>query len=222
MTMRHVRRTGVAGLALAGLVLAGVSPAQALPEEALASGTIGSVEATYGGDPVQVEPLAACDTQDVQVADSASHVERGFLEFGRGSSSCTRDADTGVASAEVTGELFRLDALRAYGGPRIRLTDYTVECATTENGSSASFHIGGLSGLAVPSRLPPNHVVTVPGSEPAAPPLARVTLNETVVPDPPDGGITVNLMHVRLFPDGGSQGDLGGEIVVGSVHCSPF
>lgn len=221
MTMRHARRTAVVGLALAGLVLTGVSPAQALPEEGIASGTIGSVDATYDGEAVAIDPLAECDTQGSATGASAAVREAGFLEFGTGRSTCELDEETGVASAEVTGRLFRLDALRPYGGPRIRMTNYTVECATTENGSTASFHIGGLSGLSVPSQLPPNHVVTVPGRGVGAPPLAKVTLNETVVPDPPDGSMTVNIMRINLFPDGGG-GELDGEVVVGSVSCSPF
>lgn len=218
MTMRIARRTGVVGLALTGLVLAGVSPAQALPEEPLASGTIGSVDATYHGDSVEVGPLAECDTQGDQEASSAAVAQRGFLEFGRGSSSCA--LGSGVATAEVSGSLFRLDALRAYGGPRIRMTNYSAECSTTSNGSSVGFHIGGLSGLSVPAQLPPNHVVTIAGRGPGDPPLAEVTLNETFVPDPPDGSMAVNIMHIRLFPSGG--GDVDGDIVVGSVSCSPY
>ena len=101
------------------------------------------------------------------------------------------------------------------------MTNYTAECSTTENGSSSSFHIGGLSGIKVPASLPPNYQMTIPGHGPGAPALARITFNESIVPDPPDGSMTVNIMHVHLSPDGPSSG-LGGEIVVGSVSCSPF
>jgi hypothetical protein len=221
MTMRNARRTGVLGLAVAGLVLAGVSPAQAVPEEAIASGAVGSVDATYDDDSVQVDPLAECATDGQHAADSAAYAVTGFLEFGRGSSTCTLDDDSGVASAETTGMLFRLDGLRSYGGPRIRMTNYSAECSTTENGSTASFHIGGLSGVSVPASLPPNYEVTIPGDGPGAPPLAKVVFNESIVPDPPDGSMTVNIMHVHLFPDGSEDG-VSGEIVVGSVSCSPF
>jgi hypothetical protein len=220
MTMRFARRSGVVGLAVAGLVLAGVSQAQALPEEAIASGTIGSVDATAHGETFEVGPLAECDTQGTQQATSGSEAEAGFFEFGPGTSTCTLDESTGVASAESSSTLFRLDALRAYGGPRIRMTSYSSECSTTENGSTASFHIGGLSGLSVPAELPPNYVTTVPGRTAGDPPLAKVTMNETIVPDPPDGSMTVNIMRIELFPEGG--GDHEGEIVVGSVSCSPF
>jgi len=216
MTMRNA----VLGLAVGGLVLAGASPAQAVPEEAIASGSVGSVDATYDGESVAVDPLAECATDGESAADSAAYAESGFLEFGRGTSTCTL-GDDGVASAEVEGKLFRLDGLRPYGGPRIRLTNYSAECGTTENGSTASFHIGGLSGIKVPSSLPPNYTTTIPGRGPGAPALAKVVFNETIVPDPPDGSMTVNIMHIHLSPDGPSSG-LGGEIVVGSVSCSPF
>jgi hypothetical protein len=224
MTIRHARRTGVLGLAVAGLLLSGVSPAQAVPEVALASGSIGAVDAEFEGDAVEIDPLAECDTDDdVGAANSAAYRLSGFAEFGKGQSTCKVHPKTGVASAKVTGKLFRLDALRSYGGPRIRMTDYKAQCNTTKNGSSASFNIGGISGLALPAQLPPNHVVMVPGRGPGAPPLAKVTFNESIVPDPPDGSMTVNIMRVELFPQGSTDDDAPtGELTVGTVSCSPF
>lgn len=218
MTIGNARRAGVVGLAVAGLVLAGVSPAGAVPETALASGSVGSVDAVFGGDAVQVDPLAVCDTEVSATGTSASIRKPGRFEFGRGSSACKLD-NKGVARAEVKGKLFRLDALRPHGGPLIRMTDYKASCNTTKNGSSASFEIGGLSGLSLPEELPPNYVKVVPGKGPGAAPLAKVTFNESIVPDPPDGSMTVNIMRVTLFPEGGPH---SGEIVVGSVSCAPF
>ena len=224
MTIRHARRAGVLGLAVAGLLLSGVSPAAAVPEEGIASGSIGAVDATYDDTEIQMDPLAECDSDGGDgEANSATYKVNGFLEFGRGESTCTVDPETGVANADVSGKLFRLDALRSHGGPRIRMTNYTAECSTTENGSSASFHIGGISGIAVPAQLPPNHVVMVPGRGPGAPPLAKVTFNESIVPDPPDGSMTVNIMRIELFPQGGPDSDsTSGEITVGTVSCSPY
>ena len=219
--MRYARRTGVVGLAVAGLLLAGIGPAQALPEEALASGTSGSVDATRNGTAVHAGPLAVCDTQGSGTGTSASVVNSGFFEFGPSSTTCALNGNTGVANAHVHGNLFRLDALRSLGGPRIRMTDYNVNCSTTQNGSSASWQVGGLSGISVPPEIPPNYVVTVPGRTSGAPPMAKVTMNETVVPDPPDGSMTVNIMHIVLFPQGGNS-NLSGEIVVGSASCSPY
>jgi hypothetical protein len=217
MTMKIARRTGLLGLAVAGLVLAGVSPAQAVPEEGIASGSVGAIDATYNGAAVQVEPLAACDSQGSTDTSSQRFVKKGFVEFGPGSSTCEVDEATGVAKAVVNGDLFRLDALFASGGPKIRMTDYTATCETTKNGSSASWEIGGLSGLKLPEEVPPNYVVTVPGRN-GAPPLAKVTFNETITPDPADGSMTVNIMRIELTPQSGRDG----ELVVGTVSCSPF
>jgi hypothetical protein len=222
MTIRHARRAGFVGLAVAGLVLAGVNPAQAVPEEGIASGAIGSVDATYDGEPVRLDALAECETDGVTEADSNALKVVGFLEFGGGESTCLLDPETGVASADSHGDLFRLDGLRQFGGPRIRMTDFTATCETTENGSTANFEIGGLSGISVPQQLPPNYVVTIPSRPAGGPPLARVTFNESITPDPPDGSMTVNIMRIELFPDGSTTDEVGGEIVVGTVSCSPF
>jgi hypothetical protein len=48
--------------------------------------------------------------------------------------------------------------------------------------------------------------------------MATVTFNEVIVPSPPDGSMTVNLMHIRMFPLGGPA---SGDAVVGAVHCAP-
>jgi hypothetical protein len=221
MTIRHARRTGFLGLAVAGLVLAGVSPAQAIPEEGIASGAIGSVEALFDGEPVVLDALAECETDGLADAEAQALEIDDFLEFGDGESTCLLDEETGVASAESHGDLFRLDALRQYSGPRIRMTNYTASCETTENGSTANFSIGGLSGVTVPQQLPPNYVVTIPSRPAGGPPLAKVTFNETITPDPPDGSMTVNIMRIELFPDG-SNDEVNGDIVVGTVSCSPF
>jgi hypothetical protein len=117
----------------------------------------------------------------------------------------------------VTGGRFRFDALRQYDGPRIRLSSYTAKCETTSTGSGSSFTFDGLSGVSVPSPVPTNYVVTIPDG-PDGRPKATVTFNETVVPTPPDGSMTVHLMHIRLFPQGGPA---SGDAYVGSVHCSP-
>lgn len=217
MTIRQAGRAGVLVFVL-GVAFVGASPAQAVPEEAIASGTVGSVDATYSGASIEVDPLAECATDGVSVGSTAGYRLPGFVEFGSGSSTCGI-ADDGVAHAEVSGKLFRLDVLRAHGGPRIRMTGFSAECSTTENGSTASFHIGGLSGISVPPTLPPNHVVTIPGSGPGAPPMAEITLNETITPEPADGSMAVNIMHIHLFPEGGPH---SGELTVGSVECAPF
>jgi hypothetical protein len=45
-----------------------------------------------------------------------------------------------------------------------------------------------------------------------------------ILPDPNDGSITLNMMHIQLFPNGvpsGSGTQLSGDVYVGSTSCSP-
>ncbi|WP_291414932.1 choice-of-anchor P family protein [Actinophytocola sp.] len=219
--MRNARRTGTVGLAIAGLVLIGVTPAQAADWEAVSAGSLGSANLILDGEPAGIEPIAACDSEDATSGSTSGAEIEDFVEFASGSTTCTRDESNGVATARVIGGRFRLDGLRSYGGPRIRMTSYSATCNTTATGSQASFQFTGLTGVEVPSNMPPNHKVTIPGRRPHAKPLATIVFNEKIVPSPPDGSMTVNLMHIKLFPKGPATRP-SGDIVVGSVSCAPF
>jgi hypothetical protein len=48
--------------------------------------------------------------------------------------------------------------------------------------------------------------------------MATVTFNEAVLPSPEDGSMTLHLMHIRVFPQGGPT---SGDAYVGTVHCAP-
>lgn len=194
-----------------GLMLV-AAPAQAAPGDAVATGNAGAV--TIGQ--TTVPPIAPCATEGTPQATNNEVSVPNVVTFSGSQSVCTIDDVGEIATATVTGGRFRFDALRQYEGPRIRLTSYTAKCNTTLTGSNASFQFAGLSGVSVPAQIPPNHVVTIPG-EPGKP-KATVTFNETVVPDPPNGGMTVHLMHIRMFPQGGPT---SGDAYVGTVHCSP-
>ncbi|GAB1509074.1 hypothetical protein [Actinophytocola sp. KF-1] len=210
MTLR--RTLSVAVLTAAGLALA-VVPAQASPGDAVAEGWAGAV--TIGD--VTVEPIAPCSTEGALTGQSGEVSVPNVVTYSSGTSTCTVDDAGEIAKTTVTGGRFRFDGLRQYGGPRIRLSSYTAKCATTLTGSSSSIQFSGLSGVSVPSQLPTNHVVTIPGG-PNGKPKATVTFNELVLPSPPDGSMTVHLMHIRMFPQGGPT---SGDAYVGTVHCSP-
>jgi hypothetical protein len=220
MTLR--KTITVACLTVLGTVALTV-PAQASPGDAIAGGDAGSAMI---GDTV-IEPVTPCSTEGT-LANSGSNTSKAtVVSFGNSKSACTVDDAGEIATVTITGGEFRLDALRQYNGPRIRLSSYTAKCETTKTedetgthvGSKASFQFSGLSGIKAPSNIPPNHVVTVPGGNGSdTKPLATVTFNETIVPDPPDGGMTVNLMHIRMFPQGGPA---SGDVYIGSVRCSP-
>lgn len=202
----------MACLTVAGLAL--VTPmAQAAPGDALAEGWAGAVE--IGA--VSVDPIAPCGTEGALSGQSGAVSVPDVVTYASGNSTCTIDDAGEIAKSTVTGGRFRFDALRRYGGPRIRLTSFSAKCETTLTGSSSSIQFSGLTGVSVPSQLPSNHVVTIPGG-PQGKPMATVTFNEAVLPNPADGSMTVHLMHIRMFPQGGPA---TGDAYVGTVHCAP-
>lgn len=199
----HVCRAGAVGLALAGLLASAVpAAAAAVP---LGTGTVGSVDLLVDEEAVSVEPVAPCQTGGVPAGDSGGVGVSGVVQFGASTSSCTIDPATGLASVTVDGEKFRLEEIDSAGVPRLKIASFTASCQTTDTGSTASFQISGFSGVDLPEQIPQNYTVTYPG--------ATLVVNETIIPDPPDGSLTMNVLHLRL--------DDGGEVVVGSVHCDP-
>jgi hypothetical protein len=210
MTLR--RTLSVVCLTAAGLALA-VAPAQAAPGDAVAQGSAGAV--TIGD--VTVEPIAPCSTGGAPAGHSGEVSVPDVVTYASGDSTCTVDDAGEIAKASVTGGRFRFDALRRYGGPRLRLTGYSAKCETTLAGSTSAVQFSGLSGVSVPSQLPSNYVVTIPGG-PDGKPMATVTFNEVVLPAHADGGMTVHVMHIRMFPQGGPT---SGDAYVGTVRCAP-
>jgi len=202
----------VACLSALGMALMTV-PAQAAPGDAVADGNAGSV--TIGQ--TAIAPIAACSSEGPLDASVPNTSVPNVVTYSDSKSTCTIDDVGEIATVNVSGGRFRFDALLQYGGPRIRLASYTAKCETTLTGAGSSFTFSGLSGVRVPSQIPSNYVVTVPGG-PDGKPKATVTFNESVIPNPPDGSMTVHLMHIRLFPQGGPA---SGDAYVGSVHCSP-
>lgn len=210
--MRLPRTLSVACLSALGMALATV-PAQAAPGDAVADGNAGS--AAIGQ--TTVPPIAPCTTEGTLEATNSEVSVPNVVTYSNSKSVCTVDDVGEIATVTVTGGRFRFDALRAHNGPRIRLSSYSAKCETTLTGSKTSFTFSGLSGISVPSQIPANHVVTVPGG-PDGKPKATVTFNETIVPNPPDGSMTVHLMHIRMFPQGGPT---TGDAYIGTVRCSP-
>lgn len=210
MTLR--RTLGVACLSVLGLALATV-PAQAAPGAAVAGGDAGT---TTVGE-TAVPPVAPCTTGGVTQAANPGVSVPGVVTYSNTRSACAVDDAGEVATATVEGGAFSFDALQPFGGPRIRLVDYTATCETTLTGSTSSFRFSGLSGVTVPSEIPANYVVTIPGG-PDGRPTATVTFNEAHIPDPPDGSMTAHLMHIRMFPEGGPA---TGDAYAGTVHCAP-
>jgi hypothetical protein len=184
----------------------------------LAAGDAGSVSIQRDGGTITAGPVAPCRTDGGPTSGDAGEVSvPSVATFTNSTSTCTVDDLGEIASVVVRGGAFRFDALSEHGGPRIRLSSYTAKCDTTATGSTSSIQLAGLSGVEVPAELPANHVVTVPGASQDAPPVATITFNE-VRRDSRAGGVTVHLMHIRMFPQGGP---VRGDAYVGTVHCAP-
>ena len=210
MTLR--RRLGAVCLTALGLALA-TAPARAEPRDAVAEGSAGSL--TIGS--TTVAPIAACTTGGTLEATAEETAVPDVVTYSGSRSVCTLDESRKLASVTVSGGRFGFDALRQYGGPHLGLSSYTATCDTTATGSTASFQFSGLTGASVPAQVPANYVVTIPGG-PDGKPMATVTFNEAIVPSPPDGSMTMHLVHIRLFPQGGPT---SGDAFVGTLYCAP-
>jgi hypothetical protein len=207
-------------LAVAVLVVTAAPAAIAATGSGTAS--VGSVDVVVEGQKRVVQPpVAQCLTSGGTIQNTNKRIRlRGVAEFGDGTTKCTADPANGRITVEATGQRFELNALPEYGGPRIRISQYLATCATTISGSVARMQFNGLVGMTAPQDVPPNYTVFIPGDRPGDEPLAKVILNEVIVPSPPDGSITLNLMHVIFAPNGG--GPITGELVVGGVYCTPL
>nr|CTQ95707.1 hypothetical protein [Kibdelosporangium sp. MJ126-NF4] len=204
----------------AAVLVVNAAPATAATGSGTAS--VGSADVVVEGKKRLVQaPLAQCLTSGGTVQNASKRIRlRGLAEFGDGATKCTADPANGRITVEATGQRFELNALPDYGGPRIRISDYQATCATTLSGSVARMQFAGLTGIDAPKELPPNHTVVIPGRHADDPPLAKIVLNEIIVPSPPDGSITLNLMHVTFAPSG--SGPITGELVIGGVYCTPL
>ncbi len=221
--MSRINRAMLAAALSGGLLGGGLAvPAQAQEQDsewtALAEGSLGRVDMVVGGQSVRSGPIARCDADEQPRNNAGVAVVSRTTRYGRGETDCGRDQQ-GTASAEAGGQRFSTEILRQFGGPTIEVRSYAARCRTTGNGSSGYMELSGISGFTVPSDIPVNHTVTIPGKLPADPPMAEIVVNEVIVPDPPDGSMTTNALHITLFPEGGPA---SGSLVVGSASCDPF
>lgn len=204
----------------AAVLVVNAAPATAATGSGTAS--VGSVDVLVKGKKRVVQPpVAQCLTSGGTIQNASKRIRlRGVAEYGDGATKCAADPANGRITVEVTGQRFELNALPEHGGPRIRINDFMATCVTTLSGSVARMQFSGLVGMDAPQELPPNYTVVIPGDQPGDQPLAKVILNEIIVPDPPDGSITLNVMHVIFAPNG--SGPITGELVVGGVYCTPL
>ncbi|GAA0627734.1 hypothetical protein GCM10010174_54380 [Kutzneria viridogrisea] len=207
-----MRRIGAGAVVVATALVVSAVPAQATPQ---GQTSLGSVKVVRGNQPMTLEPLAQCDVTGTQDNSSQGAAVRNVASFGSGTTKCTQDTANKTAKMEATGSKFAFTALVPYGGPRIELANYTASCAASTNGTQASFQFSGLRGVTVDTPIPQNTAVLV---GPADKPQAKVIFNEITLAQPSDGSVSINMMHIVLFPNGGP---LSGDVLVGAAACSP-
>jgi hypothetical protein len=221
MRCDKVFRTATVVAVAIACVLAGSAPASAAHAVATGTASGGSASVVSRGDTVQVAPVGSCSLTGAATGSSTGVGHDGLVSYGKVTSTCGVDARAHTTTSTANGTDFALTALTTYGGSAIRLGGYHVTCTGSAGGTSASWGYSGLTGILVPKRIPNNYQVAVKSGTGAV--LAQVTLNEVVLPKPNDGGITVNLMHIVLFPNGTPPNTpaMSGDVYVGSTSCSP-
>lgn len=199
-------------------VLTGAGSASATPA---GTASAGSATVVRDGRDFPVAPVASCSVTGRHHGWSRGAGRYGIVTFGPATSTCTADLMAHTSSSVANGSDFTLTALQDYGGPTIKIASYQVMCTASQSGTDASWRFSGLTGISVPRQIPANYTVDVRSGSGEL--LATVTLNEVVLPDPNDGSVTQNLMHIALFPDGTPPGTtpMSGDIYVGETACSP-
>lgn len=216
-----MRKSLIAG-AVVALTFASAAPALASNPPGTASA--GSAGFSKPGQTVEVAPLAVCDVNpDVAgtVTGSSPAVTRTGLRFGETSSTCTTevvnpDEFLTRTSSVAKGTGFELSALTAAGGPRLRISEWTVNCDADDQGTRAGWQLKGMTGWAgLPPQLPSGYVHDVKANDGTV--LAKAAFTTTVLPEPNDGSLAMTLLRITFEPPSGYTG----SVTVGSVACSP-
>jgi hypothetical protein len=210
---RRLRRTAAVGIAAGALVLGIAGPAAA----AEASSFAVSVDVTVLGSPaVTVGPLVASSVGD-SPNTLASVTAGGLLTTGVVNTSATADANTGgfTSSASVD-NLAATVATLTLGADVISAT-----CTAVQGGNTGTSTLTGLTAslASLPVTIPVNPAANTVVPISVGPiQIATLTLNEQI--SNPDGGLTVNALHLRLL--GAVLGSIAtGDVIVSSATCGP-
>jgi len=210
--------SGVVALVAAALF---ATAAAATPATAPGVASAGSAHVVRNGHTFGVADVGQCSLGGPQQGQSPGVTHVGIVSYGAATSTCSADLTAHTSKSTANGSAFALTALQSYGGPQIKIANYQVTCSATTNGTNASWQFSGLTGITVPQQVPNNFVVPVKSAGGRL--LANVILNEVILPNPNDGSITLNMIHVVLFPNGTPPGTtpMSGDVYVGSTACSP-
>ncbi len=205
------RRAALAGtVILAGLAV--TAPAQAAPQSGVAN--IGSAEFTKSGSTIKV-PIQGHCSLDGPTSATAQVVAKPGITFGGGTSSCTAAVtDPTTTTSTATGKNFELSALVSAGGPRVKLSTFTVTCTATQTQTNATWSYGGLSGIPnPPSPVPVGY--TAPIKKPDGTVLANAVFNTQNLPG--DGSIGLTMLRISFLPASG----IAGQVELGHTSCAP-
>jgi hypothetical protein len=210
---RTLRRTAAVGVAAAALVLGIAGPAAAA--EASSYGV--DVDVTVvGAAAVDVGPLAVSTVGDSP--NTVATVTAGtLLTTGTVTTTATADEATGGFASTATVEDLGIDiAALAVNADVVEAT-----CTATQGGNTGTVDLTGLTAslaglnIAVPAIIGPNTQLSIAVGLIE---IGTLTLNEQI--SNPDGGLTVNAIHLRLL--GGVLGSIAaGDVVVSSATCGP-
>jgi hypothetical protein len=217
MNSTTARRAGVVAFGIVAGLVASAAPALAANPAGVAS--LGFVEFTKAGRTTSLPVQAPCAVDGRTTSSAVAVNDQPGLKFGGGTSSCTTravTADTTETTSTAEGTAFELSALKADKGPTLKIGRWKAVCVGTERKTDAGYELAELVGFPdLPNPIPTNHVHQVKSSTGVV--LANVTFSEVVLPEPNDGSIAINAVHLRFTP----ESSVSGEIVLGSAACSP-
>ncbi|WP_167455030.1 hypothetical protein [Amycolatopsis kentuckyensis] len=206
-----MRSTIVTALVVTGLAASGASPASAAPEPGVAD--IGAASFTKAGSQVEVAAQGHCSI-DGPTSATAQVISKPGVTFGGGTSSCTKSPDSTSTTSSATGKNFELSALVSAGGPRVKLSSFTVTCVGTQTQTNANWTYSGLSGIPnPPSPVPVGHVS--PLRKPDGTVLANAVFNIQTLPG--DGSIALTMLRIDFLPPSG----ITGSVTLGRTSCTP-
>jgi hypothetical protein len=204
------RLAAAAGTLAAGLAVT-AAPAQAAPQAGVAN--IGSAEFTKAGSTVKVPTQGLCSLAGPTSA-TAPVVAKPGITFGGGTSSCTTDTTAATTTSTATGKNFELTALLSAGGPRVRLSTFTVTCTATHTQTNATWSYGGMAGIPnPPSPVPVGYVSPVEKADGTV--LANAVFNTQNLPG--DGSVGLTMLRIDFLPASG----ISGRVVLGHTSCAP-
>jgi hypothetical protein len=217
MSSTTARRAGVVAFGIVAGLVASAAPALAASPAGVAS--LGFVEFTKAGKTTSLPSQAPCSVDGVTSNSAPAVNDKPGVKFGGGTSSCTTKPvgdDRTETTSEATGQAFELSALVSDGGPRLKVGSWKAVCVGKEAGTDAGWQLGGLVGFTgLPTQIPTNYVHQVKSANGVV--LATATFSEVVLPEPNDGSMAINAVHLRFTP----ASSVTGEIVLGSAACSP-